>query len=255
MTPQCNMSYSYTKQPLIKQNRPISFFTSNLNSNSGAVDTGHQYNEGTKSKMKYPKVEKAKKEKINKIKCVLVGDKAVGKTSLAVSYSNDSFPSEYIPTAYDIYNVEVQVDGKPIRVELCDTAGQAEFNPLRNLCYPGTDVFILCFSIVKPQSFRSAYTRWAEELKQKNAAVVVVGTQKDLQAHPNIIRDLHQMGERPVLACEGRQLAEELNAPYIETSAKTSYQLKEAFDQAITMALLRQKFTKRRFWKKLCCIK
>lgn len=78
MTPQVNVNLHYTKQPLLKQETPVALVK--------------------KSK------QKGEKEKKRKIKCVIVGDKAVGKTSLAVSYSNDSFPSEYIPTAYDNYN-------------------------------------------------------------------------------------------------------------------------------------------------------
>ncbi|KAG5883588.1 hypothetical protein JTB14_014504 [Gonioctena quinquepunctata] len=102
MTPQCNPVFHYTKQPLLTQNNHVTLLNSNiLNKRKSKCD----------------------KEK-NRIKCVIVGDQAVGKTSLAVSYSNDSFPSEYIPTAYDNYNVDVLVDGKPIRVELCDTAGE-----------------------------------------------------------------------------------------------------------------------------------
>lgn len=79
MPPQDNVNLNYTKQPLLRQRTPVAVFTK-------------------KTKSKY------EKDKKRKIKCVIVGDKAVGKTSLAVSYSNDTFPSEYIPTAYDNYN-------------------------------------------------------------------------------------------------------------------------------------------------------
>lgn len=84
MTPQAtvNMSY-YTKQPLLKEQSP-------------PVSLLNKRNKGKKEKYK----------KCSGIKCVLVGDKAVGKTSLAVSYSNDRFPHEYVPTAYDNYNGE-----------------------------------------------------------------------------------------------------------------------------------------------------
>lgn len=79
MPPQDNVNLSYTKQPLLRQQTVVTVFNK-------------------KSKSKH------EKDKKRKIKCVIVGDKAVGKTSLAVSYSNDTFPNEYIPTAYDNYN-------------------------------------------------------------------------------------------------------------------------------------------------------
>ncbi|KAK7082340.1 hypothetical protein SK128_004054, partial [Halocaridina rubra] len=59
-----------------------------------------------------------------KLKCVLVGDGSVGKTSLVVSYTTNGYPTEYVPTAFDNYNVVVNVDNQPIRLQLCDTAGQ-----------------------------------------------------------------------------------------------------------------------------------
>lgn len=76
MTPQADVNTQYTK-PLLKQETQIHLMKKQKQKN---------------------------KDKLRKIKCVIVGDKAVGKTSLAVSYSNDSFPSVYVPTAYDNYN-------------------------------------------------------------------------------------------------------------------------------------------------------
>ena len=60
----------------------------------------------------------------DKIKCVFLGDGAVGKTSLIVSYTTNGYPSEYVPTAIDTYDVVVNVDGVPVTFEMCDTPGQ-----------------------------------------------------------------------------------------------------------------------------------
>lgn len=84
MTPQCNPVLHYTKQPLLSPNNQVTVIS------PGATK----------------KLQKSERKRKNRIKCVIIGDKQVGKTSLAVSYSNDSFPSEYVPTAYDNYNGE-----------------------------------------------------------------------------------------------------------------------------------------------------
>ena len=67
----------------------------------------------------------------SKIKCVFLGDGAVGKTSLIVSYTTNGYPSEYVPTAIDTYDVTVNVDGEPLTLEMVDTPGQDDFDTLR----------------------------------------------------------------------------------------------------------------------------
>ncbi|XP_074487408.1 rho-related GTP-binding protein RhoU-like isoform X2 [Sebastes fasciatus] len=175
-----------------------------------------------------------------RVNCVLVGDGAVGKTSLIVSYTTNGYPTEYVPTAFDNFTVMVVVDGKPVRLQLCDMAGQDELERLRPLCYKNADVFLLCYSVVRPGSFRNLIQRWVPEIRQHcpGAPLVLVGTQLDLREDVQVLIHLAQNQQRPVGTEEGRQLAQELGVVgFAECSALTQKNLKDAFDSAILASI------------------
>eukprot|EP01129_Flabellula_baltica_P006293 TRINITY_DN233_c0_g1_i2.p1 TRINITY_DN233_c0_g1~~TRINITY_DN233_c0_g1_i2.p1 ORF type:complete len:204 (-),score=47.82 TRINITY_DN233_c0_g1_i2:43-654(-) len=169
------------------------------------------------------------------IKCVVVGDGAVGKTCLLMSFSNNTFPQDYVPTVFDNYNTAIMVDDTPYSLGLWDTAGQEEYDRLRALCYPQTDVFLMCFSVLSPDSSDNIKSKWYPEVTHycPKTPYVLVGTKIDLREDENELEELAKEGHRPLTPEHGKKLAAEISAIcYKECSALTQAGLKEVFDEA-----------------------
>ena len=91
------------------------------------------------------------------IKCVIIGDGQVGKTSLLVTYESGEFPSEYVPSVFDDnVSVPVSIAEESYNLGLWDTGGGEDYHRLRPLCYPNTSVFLVCFSTFHSYSFKLA---------------------------------------------------------------------------------------------------
>ncbi|XP_030575220.1 rho-related GTP-binding protein RhoV-like [Archocentrus centrarchus] len=174
------------------------------------------------------------------LSCMLVGDGAVGKTSMVISYIFNGYNTEYRQTAFDVFTGLVHVNGIPTPIKLIDTAGQEVFGHLRALCYAHVDVFILCFSLVNPVSFDNIASKWIPQIRaaNPNSPIVLVGTQSDLRHSVDVLIRLDQQGAGPVLFNKARRLASRIRADdYVECSALTQHNLKNVFDCAVFAAI------------------
>jgi len=168
------------------------------------------------------------------VKCVVVGDGAVGKTSLLISYTENRFPVDYVPTVFDNFTTSVEIDKKPINFALWDTAGQEEYARLRALSYPETDVFLLCFSVVSPPSFENIKSKWHPEINHHcaEAKTILVGTKVDLREDKDTLEGLK--GTPLPTKADAEGMAKEIGAEkYLECSALTQEGLTQVFEAAV----------------------
>jgi len=184
---------------------------------------------------------------------VTVGDSAVGKTSFLLSYINRSFPAEYTPTVFDHRDCSVNLNGKTYSLELWDTSSSEEYDQIRPLSYPGTDIFVLMFSVVSPLSFRNIALKWIPELRHYNGSdvpILLVGSKMELRDDEVIREYLSDRNLKPVEYEEGRRFAEENGISYLECSAVDLTGIDEVIHQMIRISLRFKKKENSKNWKK-----
>jgi len=182
-------------------------------------------------------------------KLVIVGDGACGKTCLLIVFSKDQFPQVYVPTVFENYVADIEVDQKQVELALWDTAGQEDYDRLRPLSYPDTDVILMCFSIDSPDSLENIPEKWTPEVRHfcPQIPIILVGNKKDLRTCENTKRELAKLKQEPVKAEEGRQMSEKIGAyAFLECSAKTKDGVREVFETATRAALQTKKKGKKR---------
>ena len=123
---------------------------------------------------------------------------------------------------------------EPYTLGLFDTAGQEDYDRLRPLSYPQTDVFLICFNVTSPPSFENVKEKWFPEVRHHcpATACIIVGTMVDLRDDPSVLEKLAKSRQRPITFEQGERLARELGAvKYVECSALTQRGLKNVFDE------------------------
>jgi len=168
---------------------------------------------------------------------VVVGDGAVGKTSLLISFATDKFPTDYVPTVFENYTAQMNLNGETILLHLWDTAGQEDYDRLRPLSYPGTDLLLMCYSTANKPSLESIKRKWSPEIKHHIPTVplFLVGTKLDLKEelkkNPNPDFEI-------VSTEEGQAMADSIGAlKFFEISAKTRLNLDVLFQEAVNHVL------------------
>jgi Ras-related protein Rab-1A len=153
-------------------------------------------------------------------KILIIGDSNVGKTSVLLRYVDDAFNPEFQTTiGVDFKISTLEVNGKIVKLQLWDTAGQDRFRNIVASYYRGANGVFLMYDVTNSESFQSV-SKWFEESQQylqANVPKLLVGNKSDLTS------------QREVSTEEGKALSQRLKTDFIETSAKTSANVKEAF--------------------------
>ncbi|VDB86960.1 unnamed protein product [Peniophora sp. CBMAI 1063] len=177
-----------------------------------------------------------------KKKLVVVGDGGCGKTCLLIVYAENRFPEAYIPTVFENYVTQVPFEGKSVELALWDTAGQEEYDRLRPLSYPESDVILIVFSVDFPVSLGNVQDKWFPEVAHfcEGVPLILVGTKTDLRRDETTRRMLGAQGQRPVSAEQGQEVAREIGAKYAECSAKTGTGVADVFALALRESMRSQ---------------
>ena len=157
-------------------------------------------------------------------KLLLIGEQAVGKSSLMNRYVDNVFEMNIMGTAgLDLKKKIVEIKGEKIKIFIFDTAGQERFRSIAKNQYKKADGIIVIYDVTDRKSFESV-NRWLDSIKTEiegGTESLLIGNKIDLSS------------ERVVSQKEGEDTAKSNNIPFIETSAKESLNVKDAFLKVI----------------------
>lgn len=173
---------------------------------------------------------------------VTVGDGDTGKTCLLMSFKGRRFLDDYVPTMFETYTCDIQIEGEAIELGLWDTAGQEGYDRLRPMAYPHCDCFIICYAVDNPDSLHNVKAKWLPELERycPNVPKILVATKKDLRRRTLAIMDILNGNTTSSIVSyeEGLCTAAMIGAErFLETSALYNDGVREVFEQTARVSL------------------
>lgn len=158
-----------------------------------------------------------------KVKLVLLGDTAVGKTCIVQRYVNNDFTDDLNSTIGVSFLMKTVLLGeRKVELEIWDTAGQETYRSILPLYYRGAAIVVLVYDITNKESLKQAKW-WVRQVKQECDADVVIALVGNKY-------DLAEQGKRDVTEGEAAKYAESEGFLHIETSAKTNYNIDSLFE-------------------------
>mmetsp|Transcript_5151 Transcript_5151/g.5903 ORF Transcript_5151/g.5903 Transcript_5151/m.5903 type:complete len:206 (-) Transcript_5151:41-658(-) len=153
-------------------------------------------------------------------KILLIGNSGVGKSSLLLRFADDTYTDNFMPTIGVDFKIRtLEVDGRTIKLQIWDTAGQERFKTITSSYYKGAHGIIVVYDMTDKESFKNI-DNWMNEVEKHasdNVSRILVGNKCDLEESRQVTTD------------EGKELADQYNIRFMETSAKESANVEEAF--------------------------
>lgn len=153
-------------------------------------------------------------------KLLLIGDSGVGKSCLLLRFADDTFSESFISTIGVDFKIRtVELDGRTIKLQIWDTAGQERFKTIVASYYRGAHGIIVVYDITEEDSFKNV-KNWLNEISacaSENVNILLVGNKCDLTE------------KRAVSFEEGKTFAEKRSITFLETSAKNTVNVEQAF--------------------------
>ncbi|KAM8860491.1 ras-related protein Rab-8B [Synchiropus picturatus] len=153
-------------------------------------------------------------------KLLLIGDSGVGKTCLLFRFSEDSFNTTFISTIGIDFKIRtIELDGKRVKLQIWDTAGQERFRTITTAYYRGAMGIMLVYDICNEKSFENIknWIRNIEEHASSDVEKMILGNKCDMTDRRQVSKD------------RGEKLAIDYGVKFLETSAKSSLNVEEAF--------------------------
>jgi len=163
-------------------------------------------------------------------KIVIIGDAAVGKTSLINQFVEGSFQEDYKPTlGANIVRKDVNLDNARVRLIMWDLAGQEKYRVVRSMYFQGCQGALLVYDVTRYNTLESINNKWLKDYKKhvkKKGAFILIGNKTDLQDQIAVPTE------------KGKELATKIKASdFIETSAKLGENIEDAFSLLVNQIL------------------
>ncbi|KAJ2931395.1 hypothetical protein H1R20_g5681, partial [Candolleomyces eurysporus] len=157
-------------------------------------------------------------------KLLLIGDSGVGKSCLLLRFADDTYTESYISTIGVDFKIRtIELEGKTVKLQIWDTAGQERFRTITSSYYRGAHGIIVVYDVTDNDTFTNV-KQWLQEIDRyasEGVNKLLVGNKSDLT------------GKKVVEYSVAKEFADQLNIPFLETSAKNATNVEQAF---LTMA-------------------